>query len=344
MDFKDKLYRDVTESTRAGDFSAACNAVAKLLEHRAEFNRILAFLIDLYLSADTWDRSVSTNVEIIQTYESIASLPKRQLQKNTHLRGLLNKLVSYCLSVKPWFEDRDKYVVDIDMGRVVHKLENVLMCCEAYGESSIVSKHLRGRMTSETAHLFDALYYFMRRGDRESRKISGYMAAHILGLKEVTFDRVPDNELFDDVKDDCKVDIIWYLWWFIILYCKKLVKQSKNDREQKHWQYCNALVQALFNIFKLGYVKKLRAARLGVPLRMLAVMMRDRAMDLVPHFQVHELGLLPEIPIAASAGKSSSIPASNSDTESGGEVPEVVPAKPKRQPLQYFDYVIYSED
>lgn len=276
---KDKLYRDVIKCARTKDLKGICAGVQILLGLRNELPRLISFFIDTYLSNELtcfWDRSVRANEVIVDCVEKIMALPKRQILKNDIFQDYFTKLLVNCLSVHEYY-DRSKWsatVVGIEGARLDAKLESTFMCLEIYPECKLVTRSFRKLMTVDMARLFDVLYYFMRRGDK---KLAQLLSKHILCKQRVNFDRVPnDCGLFDDVKDDCKVDTVWYVWWFLMMYVKKMKKDNKHGT---HWHYAYRLVDLSFSIFKTLYTKKVRERRVHLLYNLIYIIMSEHMED-----------------------------------------------------------------
>lgn len=360
MEYKEKIYRDVASSAACDKYDDACKSISSLLVVRSEMNRLLSFLIDTYLSEGFWDRALYTNQAIAAHFTQIALIPKRQIIKNDTFKDAFSNLVACVLSKKTTFVDRGKFKAHtFDVARLERKLESVLLCREAFAESALVTKLFRGLMTAETAHLFDALYHFMKRKDK---RMSTLIIAFMCNQKSITFDRVPNNnELFDDIKDDCKVDLAWYIWWFLIGLCKKL---AKDDSDDEHWCYCHKLVGACFTVFKLGFVKKSRGVRIGMIQRVALVMLSSSKVDIRGSvdagcatkmksllFEVMEENAAPNNNKGFKRNSSDNTnivgdpPASRcADMNIGGCREKYEKGQKKPDTLRYFDYVIYNDD
>lgn len=368
MEYKEKVYRDAAASAASGNVDSACKNIASLLGLRSEVNRLMAFLVDTYLCEGLWDRSVFTNETIASCYTKIVMMPKRQLLKNDGFRTAFAQLVACTLSPKASFLDKDKYkAVHMETARLERKLESVLLCREAFAECSLVTKLFRGRMTAETAHLFDALYHFMKRKDK---RMSTLLVAFMCNQKSITFDRVPNNsELFDDIKEDCKVDLAWYVWWFLIGLCKRFVKEGDDD---EHWFYAQELVNTCFNVYKLGYVKKSRSLRVGLLQCVVLVMLAKNKVDIrgsvdagcVAVFKRALFGDMEDVavPSVPSTHVPQHVKQVNREShrdmtfdsvgalnehhvKKGGELNDTTKeGQKKKETLRYFDYVIYNDD
>lgn len=359
---KDKLYRDVLKCARTKDFKGVCTGVQILLGLRNELPRLLAFFIDTYLSNEWtcfWDRSVSANQIIVECLEKIMALPKRQILKNELFQELFIKLLVSCLSVHEYY-GRNKWtaaVVGIDGARLDAKLESTFMCLEIYPECKLVTKSFRKLMTVDMARLFDVLYYFLRKGDR---KLAQLLAKHILCKQHISFDRVPsDCGLFDDVKEDCKVDVVWYVWWFLVMYVKKM----KKDKHGSHWHYAYKLVELSFSIFKTMYTKKARERRVDLLYGLIYIIMSEHMEDadglVKTPDEVHALSALlfgesnrrkiDSVPLhtcerdAQSYNVNSSSNNLNSSSNSGINRGERVETKVTKQ-CKYLECIIYDDD
>jgi hypothetical protein len=267
---KERLYKDIAKYARNECIEEVCRKVIVLLQHRNELLKLMRYLVDLYTEETFWDRSIDVTTAIIKTIDIIQCLNKRRFMHNPDFQNAIARLVYLCVSSKTHFHDFAKFTRQrIELGRLENKLENVLMCREAYSECKIVTKLFRNKMTIQTAQLFDALYHFMR---REDKKTSLYILIYICQWKDISFVRVPNtHELFDDLKEECTADIAWYIWWFLITYVDTM--RSRDDRHALHWHYASRLLEANFNLFKCLYIKKTREIRISILQCMLIVIL-----------------------------------------------------------------------
>ena len=277
---KERVYRDVCGCAKVGDVRGAFKGLVSLLGLRNELPRVIGFLIDNYLGSVVddvlfWDRSARVNGEIIKTYSKVCTLPKRQLVKNAEFQDAFAYLVGLMLRVR---ESTDKgrwtkAIGGVDALRLKRLLEPTLVTLEVFKECSIVTKLFRKSMSIETARLFDALYHYMRRNEKKQVQL---LVKYILGLQSITFDRVPmDCELFTDVKDDCKADVAWYVWWFLIAYSKKSAKAYGDS----HWRYVLRIVESSFSLYKACYTKRSRDRRVQVVYPLVYMMMSEHIED-----------------------------------------------------------------
>lgn len=249
---KERIYNDVIRFCKAGNNIEAYKSIINLLSVRNELNKVLSFLIDMYFSIDFWCSDLQINMTIKECIEGILQLPKRLFIKNVEFQNLFGKLVT-CIFYRKASVRQMQWLESINSfsgARLERKLENVLMCREAYSPCKIVSKLFRDMMTHETAQLFDGLYNLIRKGENT---LAILLVKYMINMKAVTFDRIPGSCIyFEDIRDELRASIVWYIWWFLLGYAKKYAKDKY------------AVVEVNFYIFKLCLHKQSRDRRLNV--------------------------------------------------------------------------------
>lgn len=271
---KDKLYRGLLVDAHAGRLEQVATALRTLLTLRNEVPRLLSFFVDEFLSLAVWDRSVKGNEMLADAINVMMLLPRRQLIKNIEFQKAFVQVASAVLMHYQPLQERERWlhvVNGVDGRKLERKLESTMMCLEAFKECKLVNLTFRKLMSTETARLFDALYHYLRHREKKPAQL---LVKYIIGIKSISFDRVPANVLFDDVKDECRADIVWYVWWFLITYCKMRMKESA------HSHYMYNLVNAVFRVFKLFYTKRNRERRVGILHALIHLMMQDAMLDI----------------------------------------------------------------
>jgi hypothetical protein len=249
---KERIYNDVIRFSKAGNTIEAYKSIINLLSVRNELNKVLSFLIDMYFTIDFWCSDFQINMTIKECLEGILQLPKRLFIKNVEFQNLFGKLVTCIFYRKAsirqmqWLESINSYTG----ARLERKLENVLMCREAYAPCKIVSKLFRDMMTQETAQLFDGLYNLIRKGENT---LAILLVKYMIHMKTITFDRVPGScAFFEDIRDELRASVVWYIWWFLLSYAKKYAREKYD------------VVETNFHICKLCLHKQSRDRRLTV--------------------------------------------------------------------------------
>lgn len=249
---KANIYNDITKYARLSNIDGIGKCITLLLSIRNEINKLLANFIDMFFQNEYWSPSISVNQVILDALDTIVSLPKRQLLKQQQFHDSLATFSSYiCHRKHPELVKWTRIIDDIDDLRLQRKLEPLLMCREAYNECKIVTKLFRKHMTQETAKLFDILYSMLR---HQNKKQTLLLLTYILNTKNTPLDKIPSTyDMFDDIREEYKADVVWYVWWFITEYFKKT---QHNDH--------HTLALYTFRLFKYFYTPKTRKNRLNV--------------------------------------------------------------------------------
>jgi len=258
---KDKIYTDIVRLAKCHNFKDALTHAITLLTIRNELPKLLGFLIDTYFDVSQfWYRGLTTNTTLLTMFNNLLMLPKRQITRLPQFHEYFASIFVYTLMHKPQ-HNSPKWIkyISVSGTRLERLLETTLICRESFGESRLVTKYFRNKMTTDTAQLFDSLYHFMRRGDRKTAQL---LIKYICSIKDITYDAIPiTHTLFQDVKSEHQTDIAWYVWWFLIVYSKRY---SENRLYKHHYVYCYELVMCMFNLYKICFSKKSREKRLDI--------------------------------------------------------------------------------
>ena len=273
---KEKLYKEIIKFAKQEHYDKVYDAIGQLLLCKAEYPKLVRFLVDIYFETDFWDRNLQSNSSIICALLDLDSIPKRRILFNEDFQYTFSKLVFLITTQKHNYHDITKYKYDKLLAgpRLERKLENVLVCKEAFNECRLVTHLFRNKMTSDTSILFDILYYYMRRYEKTK---SVHLVAYIYQWKEQTYDRVPvSNLFFEDLKEECLADIAWFLWWFLLEYCNLMT--VKEPADSKH-AYKLQLVRDTFTLYKYNYMKKHRDARIHIFQTLVMIILSKHAHD-----------------------------------------------------------------